>query len=298
MRGDLEVLAFNMIQWVGGILPWKTMNLLAEPLKVQQAKEHLMEDIDQNIKECFTKTPCPAPLLSFLKLIDKLKFDEKPNYDQIRKDFLKGLQSLGKTNSGDLDFKASTSLGPPLPPPPVKVEKKTKRPADRPSTSSGAQKSQSDSDGVSPKPRKTASKLKRSPPTDTDTSDASQSPLKKSRATAKQPSSRNVVPTQSTDPKSADSEVILKNRVIGTKSNKPGKTYELNFELDISFDANVVVNVKRRPKKSSKSTKAAEQKSKSNDDSIDEIPATEKSFAVGTATVTKRGVRSSPRTKK
>lgn len=268
-------------------MPWKTNNLLGSPPKVQQAKESLMEDIDGHIGECFDKSTCPAPILAFMKLVAKLKFDEKPNYENYRKEFQRGLQSLGKTDSGDLDFKATTS-----PAAAAKEQKKGRRGTDVPKA---ANKSQEDAENISPKPRTTASK-KRSPRDNDDSVDNSQSPSKKSRASAKS-TSRQIVPTQSTAGKSTDTSIVVNNLVNGSKSGK-NKTYELNFELDISFDANVVVNVKRKPKKSPKAKKEAEKVSSRHDASTDEIPGTEKSFAIGTAKVLKRGVRTSPRAKK
>lgn len=289
MRGDLEILAYNLIQWAGGNLPWKANNSLGNPSKVQQEKESLLNGIDAHIGECFGKTACPAPILKFMKLVAKLKFDERPNYETYRKEFQSGLQSLGKPNSGDLDFKASATASA-ASPTPVKGKR-----AAVGNTSKAANKSPEDAENISPKPRAAASK-KRCSPLKYDTTDHTLSPSKKPRASFKSPS-RHIVPTQSTTAKSTDPSIIVNNQVNSTKSGK-NKTYELNFELDISFDANVVVNVKRKPKKSPKIKKATEKESSLNDKSTDEIPATEKSIAVGTAKVLKRGVRTSPRAKK
>lgn len=290
MRGDLEILAYNLIQWAGGNLPWKTKNLLGNPTDVQKAKESLMDAIDKHIGECFDKNGCPAPILKFMKMVAKLKFDEKPNYDNCRKEFQSGLQTLGKANSGDLEFKAAkaSSAGAV-----AKEQKKSKR-AGTGDTSTGASTSQEGAENISPKRRPAASK-KRSSPFDSDSPEQLMSPLKKQRASAKA-TSRQVMPTQSTGAKTDDTSIVVSNHVNGSKSVK-NKTYQLNFELDISFDANVVVNVKRKPKKSSKTKKAIPKDNSLLDASTDEIPATEKSFAIGTAKVIKRGVRSSPRNK-
>lgn len=284
MRGDLEILMYNLIQWAGGCLPWKTNNLLGSAPKVHEAKENLMNDIDKNIGKCFDKNKCPAPILTFMKMVAKLKFDEKPHYDIYRKEFQNGLKSLGKTNVGDLEFIAAAA---------AKEEIKVKREAN---TSKASNKSQDDSDIVSPKPGKKIVR-KRSPPHEDESVHISHSPTKKSRASSKT-STHRIATTQMTAAKSTDSSIVVHNRV---NSSKPGKnkTYELNFELDISLDANIVVNVKRKSRKSPKTKKDGEKKkSKRINQSTDEIPATEKSFVVGTAKVVSRGVRSSPRTKK
>lgn len=292
MRGDLEILVYNLIQWAGGNLPWKTNNLLGNPLKVQEAKDSFMNDIDENIGKCFDKTACPAPILNFIKLVAKLKFDEKPNYDSYRKEFLSGLKSLGKANAGDLEFKAATS-----PPTSTSAAAKEKSKAKRAAnTSKASNKSQDESENVSPKPDKVTAK-KRSPPLESDESaHNSQSPKKRPRASAKTSTSQ-IATTQVTTAKSTDSSIVVHNRVNNSKSGK-NKTYELNFELDISLDANIVVNVKRKPRKSPKTKKTSEKASERVNQSTDEIPATEKSVVVGTAKVVSRGVRTSPRGKK
>lgn len=291
MRGDLEILVYNLIQWAGGNLPWKTNNLLGNPLKVQEAKESFMNDIDENIGKCFDKTACPAPILTFIKLVAKLKFDEKPNYESYRKEFLSGLKSLGKTNAGDLEFKAATS-----PPSSTSAAAKEKSKAKRATnTSKASNKSQDESENISPKPGKVIAK-KRSPPLEDESAHNSQSPKKKPRASAKT-STPQIATTQVITAQSTDSSIVVHNRVNNSKSGK-NKTYELNFELDISLDANIVVNVKRKSRKSPKTKKGTEKGSKRVNQSTDEIPATEKSVVVGTAKVVSRGVRTSPRAKK
>lgn len=60
MRGDFEILAYNLIQWAGGELPWEKNKLLGTPAKVQQAKEELMSEIDSRLKICFSNQSCPG----------------------------------------------------------------------------------------------------------------------------------------------------------------------------------------------------------------------------------------------
>lgn len=43
MRGDLEILAYNMLQWLAGSLPWE--DRLGEPKAVQAAKEAFMKNV-------------------------------------------------------------------------------------------------------------------------------------------------------------------------------------------------------------------------------------------------------------
>lgn len=60
MRGDIEILAYNIIQWVGGELPWEKNKLLGTPVKVQQAKDELMSGVDVRLKHCFSNQQCPG----------------------------------------------------------------------------------------------------------------------------------------------------------------------------------------------------------------------------------------------
>lgn len=60
-RGDLEILAYNIIQWLGCKLPW--MNLLKNPKDVQESKEKFMKEIPKFIQICFGKRSPPGKVL-------------------------------------------------------------------------------------------------------------------------------------------------------------------------------------------------------------------------------------------
>lgn len=266
MRGDIEILAYNLIQWAGGKLPWITKGLLTQPIKVQQAKEDFMNDINKNIRESFGKTACPEPILSFLNAIAKMKFDDKPNYTKFKKDFLAAIKSFGKSDSGDLEFSASLS------------PKKGKSARE---LSKITEHTEDDTEN-SPKNKRIGAKKRSSPP-----NDELNTSKRKYRGGGSPPkiSKQNTQVTPTSDP------TIIVNNQVNSKCNK---TYELNFELDISFDANVIVNVKRKKKTVKVSPKKTESQH-----STDEIPNTEQSNDVATAKISKRvGTRISPRTKK
>lgn len=53
-RGDLEILAYNLVHWSGVSLPWEASNLLSAPIKVQQAKEEFMKSFEVFFKKQFT----------------------------------------------------------------------------------------------------------------------------------------------------------------------------------------------------------------------------------------------------
>lgn len=60
MRGDMEILAYNLVQWTGGELPWEKNKLLGVPAKVQQAKEELMSNVGGRLKDCYVDHKSPG----------------------------------------------------------------------------------------------------------------------------------------------------------------------------------------------------------------------------------------------
>lgn len=67
MRGDMEILAYNLIQWSGGDLPWEKNKLLAAPVKVQQSKEEFSSNVSARLKECYADKKCPGKALILTK---------------------------------------------------------------------------------------------------------------------------------------------------------------------------------------------------------------------------------------
>ncbi|KAH8418068.1 hypothetical protein KR222_011406 [Zaprionus bogoriensis] len=103
-RADLEILGYNLIEWLGVELPWVKQKLLSEPVKVQKAKEAFMQDVAASLKPLFPKG-VPAPIGDYMKYVAKLAHNEAPDYDKCRTFFLTALKQLKVPNSGDLDFK-------------------------------------------------------------------------------------------------------------------------------------------------------------------------------------------------
>lgn len=58
-RGDLEILAYNIIHWLGGQLPWD--NNLKDPNVVQQSKENAMNDVKSFVESCFDSLDSNVP---------------------------------------------------------------------------------------------------------------------------------------------------------------------------------------------------------------------------------------------
>lgn len=217
--------------------------------------------------------------------------------------FADGLKALGKANSGELEFKVSSSsassAAAATPKKKVSPLKEQRPKVGRPSAKAAAAvataatpKATDNSENISPKP-KSARRF------DTSSDDSMASPSKKMRTNKPSTQARSAkLSTQSRSSKatSANSSIVVKNHVTEEKGKK-NKTYNINLDLDISFDANVVVSVKRKKNKRPKDEAEETDSPNQSIQSTDEIPATDKSFVVKTTKVYKRAQRSSPRAK-
>lgn len=110
MRGDLEILAYNMIEWAGGSLPWKEDKLLKDCNKVQQMKEEGMGDVAGLLKRSFRKhAAVPKVLQPFLEFVHGMRYNETPKYTACTKIFEKALKTLGASNTGVLEVSIANS---------------------------------------------------------------------------------------------------------------------------------------------------------------------------------------------
>ncbi|CAI9728879.1 serine/threonine-protein kinase VRK1-like [Octopus vulgaris] len=75
-RGDLQILGFCMYEWLTGSLPWKKYSENKE--QVKHEKEVLLQNL--------SKIPFET-LRTYFKTIEKLKYDEQPNYEKLRRIF-------------------------------------------------------------------------------------------------------------------------------------------------------------------------------------------------------------------
>ncbi|KAJ8925612.1 hypothetical protein NQ315_009452 [Exocentrus adspersus] len=104
-RGDLEILAYNLIQWLGCTLPWE--NNLSVPNTVHQSKEEHMNDVQKMNKACFGKNTPPGAIVDYLNYLKTLKFNTEPDYKKIRKIFISGIKDAGGSENSPLVFSAS-----------------------------------------------------------------------------------------------------------------------------------------------------------------------------------------------
>ncbi|KAK2574956.1 hypothetical protein KPH14_008719 [Odynerus spinipes] len=101
MRGDFEILGYNMIHWLCSSLPWdKDIN---DPTTVQKQKDKAFENIPKFLEQCFNDS-IPETLLKYMKFLATIKFNETPNYDKFREILNNGIKQLGQTPDGKLEF--------------------------------------------------------------------------------------------------------------------------------------------------------------------------------------------------
>ncbi|CAG9788949.1 unnamed protein product [Diatraea saccharalis] len=100
MRGDLEILGYNMLQWLIGELPWEKN--LKQPKTVQDMKESFMKNVRSNITKQYSNVP--DALIKFLEYINTLKPKDVPDYTKCRILFDNFLKSEGKSRTSKLDF--------------------------------------------------------------------------------------------------------------------------------------------------------------------------------------------------
>lgn len=101
MRGDIEILAYNLIQWLCGSLPWEKN--LTDPSSVQKQKEAAFNDTQKFLKQCFNDS-IPEAISQFVSLLAKMKFNDSPDYEKFKNTLIKGLKDLGKVPGGKLEF--------------------------------------------------------------------------------------------------------------------------------------------------------------------------------------------------
>ncbi|KAK0092917.1 hypothetical protein PV326_000324 [Microctonus aethiopoides] len=101
MRGDFEILGYNIIQWLCGELPWEKN--LKDPVAVQKLKEKAFDNIDLFLNNCFNNR-VPLPVSQYMKLLADMKFNDTPNYVKYRQLFEKALEKIGDTPDGKLIF--------------------------------------------------------------------------------------------------------------------------------------------------------------------------------------------------
>ncbi|XP_070803595.1 serine/threonine-protein kinase VRK2 [Pituophis catenifer annectens] len=108
-RGDLETLGYCMLQWICGSLPWERN--LKHPEAVQAAKTKLLDELPDSVTRWAPAGENCGEIVRFLKNVSNLRYDEKPEYEILRKILLNGLEQKGICYKETLDLTSvQTSL--------------------------------------------------------------------------------------------------------------------------------------------------------------------------------------------
>jgi len=102
-RGDLEILGYNLVQWLSGRLPWEG-NTDAEQVKA--AKCQAMSNINTFLNNCFKPSHPPAALHNYLQYVANLGFETQPDYKYCKRLFRNGIKDEGFMDDGKLTFQS------------------------------------------------------------------------------------------------------------------------------------------------------------------------------------------------
>ncbi|MBN3323566.1 VRK1 kinase, partial [Atractosteus spatula] len=106
-RGDIEILAYCMIQWLCGRLPWE--DNLQDPNYVRDAKLRCRENISDFISNCFSTKEKPDEMIKFMEEVKSLGYTDRPPYQKLRVILQAGLKSIGSSDDDKLDFSVSAN---------------------------------------------------------------------------------------------------------------------------------------------------------------------------------------------
>jgi vaccinia related kinase len=270
MRGDIEILAYNLIEWSGGKLPWVQGKLLNKPAEVQKSKETFMKSIDTSLKLSFQNATVPSKLYEFIKLILNMKPQDKPDYNKIRTIFEAGIKECGSKNSGILEFtpknKATATpkkIAPGKPDFTSKIGEKAKidneaGPSKKPTSkrTKKVEKVKEFNDDVSsPPPKKIDTKktraVKRPAIVESDSEEEEQVKKSPQKDKPRKVESKSNASSKENHISPKDKKIESQNTVV-IKSKTPSKSrkvIKLNLNLDVSLNSDLVVVVNRKDKK-------------------------------------------------
>ncbi|KAM8786220.1 serine/threonine-protein kinase VRK2 [Rhynchonycteris naso] len=81
-RSDLEILGYCLMQWLCGRLPWERN--LRDPVAVQTAKINLLDELPESVHKWAPGGSC-CEIAQYLVYAHNLAYDEKPNYQMLKK---------------------------------------------------------------------------------------------------------------------------------------------------------------------------------------------------------------------
>ncbi|KAG8191253.1 hypothetical protein JTE90_003265 [Oedothorax gibbosus] len=99
-RGDLEVLGYNMLQWLCGRLPWE--DNLKDQESVSRQKSMYMSNISSLMKSCYQKKAPPRGIAEYFTYVAGLTFEEEPDYKHCKNILSAAMKASGFIDDGIL----------------------------------------------------------------------------------------------------------------------------------------------------------------------------------------------------
>ncbi|GIX77817.1 hypothetical protein CEXT_208381 [Caerostris extrusa] len=124
-RGDLEILGYNMLQWLCGRLPWEEN--LKDAESVSRQKSMYMSNISSLMKSCYPKRAPPRGIADYFTYVAGLTFEEEPDYKYCKNILSAAIKASGFVDDGLLVFTSDDMK--------QTLKKGVKRPAERGSLS-------------------------------------------------------------------------------------------------------------------------------------------------------------------
>ncbi|KAF4531712.1 hypothetical protein B566_EDAN009349 [Ephemera danica] len=110
MRGDLEVLGFNMLHWRASTLPWEQAGLSStkgKELEVQKLKVKFMDNIASSLEALKLDSSSAEFINEYLTYVKNLNHNAAPDYNKVRAMMQKALKKTGAADKGPYDFSAA-----------------------------------------------------------------------------------------------------------------------------------------------------------------------------------------------
>ncbi|XP_032147959.1 serine/threonine-protein kinase VRK2 isoform X2 [Sapajus apella] len=82
-RSDVEILGYCMLRWLYGKLPWDQN--LKDPVAVQTAKTNLLDELPESVLKWAPSGRSCCEIAQFLVCAHSLAYDEKPDYQVLKK---------------------------------------------------------------------------------------------------------------------------------------------------------------------------------------------------------------------
>ncbi|XP_019485527.1 PREDICTED: serine/threonine-protein kinase VRK2 isoform X2 [Hipposideros armiger] len=82
-RSDLEILGYCLLRWLCGKLPWEWN--LKDPMAVQTAKTNLLDELPESVLKWAPSGSSCCEIAQYLACAHNLAYDEKPNYQMLKK---------------------------------------------------------------------------------------------------------------------------------------------------------------------------------------------------------------------